>query len=179
MAGIHRSRKSGYTFRSGVMRRETLWLFVDHTITTFNQGVATLLNSLNAAALAIRPFTIVRTRGLLYITSDQQVATETQLCNYGIAVVFDQAVAIGVTAVPTPVTDSGSDLWFVFEPMMNAFTFGDATGFSNEGTKYDIDSRAMRKVEDGQDAVVVIEAPAVGNGGCVVQAFARILIKLH
>ena len=49
------------------------------------------------------------------VESDQSAATELFIGNLGLAVVSDQATAVGVTAVPTPATDRGSDLWFLIE----------------------------------------------------------------
>ncbi len=120
MANISRSRKSGFTLRSGVMRRETAWVggvFSSTALATASS--AALINSFGAGVLALRPFTIVRTRGLLWFRSDQVAVGETQRAAYGEAVVSDQSVAIGITAVPTLVTDSFSDLWFVFETLFN------------------------------------------------------------
>ena len=97
------------------------------------------------------------------------------------AVVSDQAEAIGVTAVPTPITDMASDLWFVHQLLYNEFTFADATGFEDRGQEqYVIDSKAMRKVEDGEDVVVVGEsASGAGTGGFVMAVGGRVLVKLH
>ena len=159
--------------------RETLWIGGVDTQATIAAGANPLLiSSLNATALALRPFTIVRTRGLISIASDQVAASEFQHCMYGKAVVSDQAVAIGVTALPTPRTDSASDLWFVFETMFEEFVFGDGTGFQQYVATRIIDSKAMRKVEDGQDLVAVVEGGLVG-AGFDFGSFTRTLVKLH
>jgi hypothetical protein len=47
------------------------------------------------------------------ISSDQFAQSESQIGAIGLAVVTDQAVGIGVTAVPTPITDLSSDSWFL------------------------------------------------------------------
>ena len=39
--------------------------------------------------------------------------------------VSDQAVAVGVSAIPTPVTELSSDLWFVHQWIMNSVGAGD------------------------------------------------------
>ncbi len=146
-------------------RRSTIWFSLDLTATTVSGGAATLVASLNAAALAFRPFTIVRTRIELFVRSDQVAATEDQSGAMGLAVVSDQAVAIGVTAIPTPTTDIGSDLWFVHQVVF-ASEFGDATGGNgaSRGSHWIVDSKAMRKVEDGQDVVIAIEDAGLGGG---------------
>ena len=178
MANISRSRKSGFTLRAGVMRRETLWFNGVFLITDLPAGTAVLLASLNAAALALRPFTVVRTRGKLGIVSDQQAATEDQVLAYGHAVVSEQASAIGVTAVPTPVTDNASDLWFVFEVLFARLLFGTQASFTSTIQEQSIDSKAMRKVEDGEDLVEMAETTAASEG-LRLYSFSRILIKLH
>jgi len=136
-----------------------------------------LATSLNAAALALRPFTIVRVRGYLHIRSDQAAAPETYGVGMGFAIVSDQAAAIGVTAVPTPVTDKASDLWFLYESMFGA-TIGDvfAGNMANRGEGKEIDSKAMRKVDVGQDFVSVYENEI---NGVVATFTGRMLVKLH
>ncbi len=142
MANVNISRKSGFIRRHGVMRRETMWFGGTIVLTTMAAGNnPVLVTTLSAAALALRPFTVVRARGMLYILSDQVTATEQQTAIYGEAVVSDQAVAIGITAVPTPVNDSDSDLWFVYQPLFNAVVHGGTNGgLHNVGTRYDMDS---------------------------------------
>ncbi len=179
VASIHRSRKSGFTLRSGGMRRETLWIPAPAADTTLGAAsTAAIIGSFSAAALALRPFTIVRTRGFLHIRSDQTAATENWGASYGLAVVSDQAVAIGVTAVPTPETDKGSDLWFVYESIYGQFTLGSQVAFTEVGYFKDFDSRAMRKVEDGQDLIIAIETPSISGSARVMDTL-RMLIKLH
>jgi len=125
MANIRVGRKSGFIERGGRMRRESVWLASGEIFTTFAAAnTAVLLTSLGATLLALRPFTVVRTRGILSIQSDQAAAIENQFFAYGHCVVSDQATAIGVTAVPTPDTDDTSDLWFVYERLMNRTSGG-------------------------------------------------------
>ncbi len=179
MANLRAPRRSGFIQRGGVRRRESLWLSGVFADTQLAAGsTATLVTSLNAAALALRPFTVVRTRGWLGIRTDQTGASEDFQANFGIAVVSDQAVAIGITAIPTPVTDSGSDLWFAFEPIAGEWRLLTAVGVYLNNIGRPIDSRAMRKVEDGQDIVDVIETSAI-SGGVFMTTFNRTLIKLH
>jgi len=160
------------------MRRETLWFSVIETLTVVATGTPVLLGTLNAAALAQRPFTFVRSRGFVYVDTDQEAADEHQSAAVGQAVVSDQATAIGVTAVPTPVTDSNSDLWYVYEWAVSDFKFGDGTGFGRVGNGVQIDSKAMRKVEEGQDAITAVELGATSSGATVTLVI-RNLIKLH
>ena len=178
MANIRTARRSGLVLRGGRNVRETVWFgqSADSSNTITAPSTAVLVSSLSAAALALRPFTIVRTRGILNLRSDQAAAAELQGCSYGEAVVSDQASAIGITALPTPTTDSASDLWFVYEWIMGNAT--DLTDLAVGGVSKEVDSRAMRKVEDGEDLIKVVESAAVTNG-LIIRQFTRNLIKLH
>jgi len=91
-------------------------------------------------------------------------------------VVSDQAVAIGITALPTPVTDNGSDLWYTYEWLLANAT--DLTDLAVGGVFKEFDSRAMRKVEDGQDLIEVVES-GTSTFGLNITTFQRTLIKLH
>jgi len=162
------------------MRRESLWFGIAAFRVSLAIGVGNVTGSLNAAALALRPFTVIRARGLVGIRTDQVAASEAQQAAYGAAVVSDQSVAIGLTAVPTPVTDSGSDLFFVYQRMMAEMTFGTAASFQTVLQTFEIDSRAMRKVESGQDLIEVVEVEAgAQSDGCILTGAVRFLIKLH
>ena len=172
-----RSNSHPSQFRSRGARRETLWLFgVSTSITLAAASTAILTQSLNAAALALRPFTVIRTIGELLISSDQVAADELQSAAFGLAVVSDQAAATGVAAVPTPTTDRGSDLWFVYQQMMSEWGLvGGQTG-----NQVHFDSKAMRKVEDGQDIVMVVESDiAAVTAGLVIGSSWRMLVKTH
>ncbi len=177
----HRRTGPARSFR-GSTRRDTVWFSMTATQNVLvGANSAAIILSLNAAALALRPFTIVRTRGLVLGRSDQLSANEDYSASLGYAVVSDQAVAIGVTAVPTPVTDLASDFWFVHETIMGRFDSGTNVGLTELGgvaafSRYD--SKAMRKVDIGQDLVVVLESTAL-NTGIEIDHQARMLIKVH
>jgi len=178
MTNIHTRSRSGFIRRGGVRRRETLWLsepIVEATLAGSPTAVA--VSSLSAAGLALRPFTIVRSHIRFMVFSDQSIAAEAYGAALGYAVVSDQATAIGVTALPTPITDASSDLWFLYQLLFSRFLFKDATGVLDpSGVTMDIDSRAMRKVEEGQDFVGTVENTI---NGCQTITGGRFLLKLH
>ncbi len=153
-----------------------MWFGFEPTTVVLTAAGGTINFSLNAAALALRPFTVVRTHFDLYIISDQDAADEDQMGAFGIAVVSDQAVAVGVTAVPTPVTDMGSDLWFVHQIVLSAVKVA-GTDLAFKGEKYSVDSKAMRKCSIGQDIVVVSEFDASGAGFRLLMG-GRMLVKI-
>jgi len=175
------NRRFPSTFRARVRaRRQSLWLADAWVITTSVVDGVVLLKQLNAAALALRPFTIVRSRGYIHLTSDQEAASEKQAITYGHIVVKDQASAAGVGSVPTPETESGSD-WHVFEQLATEFVLGTAVGFDAQGgIGRTFDSKAMRKVDLGDDLIQVLEVGATTiSEGIVFRDFSRVLIKLH
>ena len=160
--------------------RLTVWFSWPMVITTSAAASAAVLTvSLNAAALALRPFTIIRTRGIMHTRSDQTSVLENYSAALGFAVVSDQSVAIGVIAVPTPDTDRGSGLWFVYEEIAGVFGFVSGIGTSDPfgSTRY-FDSKAMRKVDVGQDVISVLENTSVSLGTSTHMA-ARMLIKTN
>jgi len=179
MARIFTNRKSGFIQRSGKMRRESLWVGMgDSTATLAASGQAGLMNTLSAVGLALLPFTVVRTLWEVLVTSDQSVASEFYRAKTGFCVVSEQATAIGITAVPTPATDNNSDLWYAYSQSIGEFDFASAVGFTEGNRSRSYESRAMRKVEEGQDVAYVVEA-GLTDQGCIIRTSGRWLIKLH
>jgi len=179
VANLRIARRSGRILRGGRMRRESIWFVLQEVQTTMAAAnTAVLVSQLNAAALALRPFTVVRTRQQWFASSDQQGAVENYEVALGQCVVSDQAAAIGITAVPTPFTDLGSDLWFLHEIQQGRFVFISGVGALEAGKDRSVDSRAMRKVEDGDTLITVLENSSL-SAGTFNQTAGRQLIKLH
>jgi len=161
-------------------RRHTAWFQFAPVLTTLTASGGTIIFSLNAAALALRPFTVVRSRFSAYLISDQATLSEQQNVGLGHAVVSDEAVSVGVTAVPTPLAQLGSDLWFQINLLFGAVGIADGTGSQvMKGQFFDLDSRAMRKVAVGQDIVSVAEGLLGFGSGCQIFWGGRMLVKLH
>jgi len=174
------ARKSGFVRRAGRMVRETSWVRIlptDTTLATASAGA--LFTGFSAATLALRPFTIIRTRGFVSLRSDQQAVTEIQNAILAMAVVSDQALAIGVSAVPLPSSDGDSDLFFVYEELMSSLRFIDATGIVEPNNLFSkFDSKAMRRVEEGSDVAITVETTAISIGA-IISKGGRMLLKLH
>ena len=105
--------------------------------------------------------TVMRTRGRIYISSDQSAAEESQIGALGMAVVTDNAHAAGAASLPGPVTDAGDDGWFLWMPIIQSGA-ADITA-AQVGLGYDFDSKAMRRVEQGYRVVVMIENASASN----------------
>jgi len=115
MANLRIGRRSGLVLRGGRNIRSTAWgASTTTTVSIGSSATPILAFSLTAAGLAMRPFTIIRERFFWYVRPDVFTGGEPYGGAIGFCVVSDQAVAIGVTAVPTPITDMGSDLFYAF-----------------------------------------------------------------
>ena len=132
---------------------------------------------LDQTATDDQPVTIIRTRGMLNVISDTVVASEQPFGAFGLAVVSDQAVAIGVTAIPTPYTDADSDLWFVHGYFAAPTAFGTSVGFANVSMNVEFDSKAMRRMSQDETVVVVIENGSGAAGALFTFNFA-LLVKV-
>ena len=143
-----------------------------------------LSSSLSAAALLLRPFTVLRTHLMLHVRSDQFTAIETTIASYGQMIVTDTAAALGVTAVPDPSGIDGDPEadWFLWQSLMNTF-FIDVNGADGIGVDgalgvlYEVDSKAMRKVGPDDNLVSVIASNTAT--GFDISSQGRRLIQLH
>ncbi len=169
-------RLSPQRFSRGVKRAVDWDLsFSSIARTNIPAGTKVLLGSITAAALdGVAPATIVRTRGVLNVLSDQSAATEDQMGAIGLAFVNEVARALGVTGLPGPDSDFGYD-WFWWQGVAQTQRLATAVGFENAGVQYVIDSKAMRKFDGGSGLVLMVEN--VGSTGFDVSVQIRILIK--
>ena len=158
--------------------RDTIWFASPLvTVTAAASATAVLMSSLNAAALALRPFTVIRTRLRWRCQSDQSGATETFIGNIGFAVVSEQASTLGITALPTPATNLDSDLFYVIDQWIGRFQLI-GTDVASNTVDRPLESKAMRKVNADEDIVQVMEA-GIGGSGVTVSSVGRFLVKLH
>ena len=154
-----------------------IWIGAGTASITLTSGAEKLMTVLNAAALALRPFTILRTRLDILFQSDQLTASEEPAGAYGRIVVTDQASGVGITALSAPIAEPDAD-WFVFQGMSTDFSFITAAGFDGGGGYHlTVDSKAMRKVGPNQDLVSVFELR--GQGGANINVVGRTLVQLH
>ena len=142
--------------------------------TVLPAGSFVLSQSLTAAELAKRPFTITRFVGSIYVRSDQIAVRETPFGAVGGIVVSDKAVTTGATAVPDPITQESSDEWFMYQSYAVA---GVNSASEPPLMAYPFDSRGQRKVQDGDDVVIVVSNASAANGVEFILKF-RMLVKL-
>jgi len=173
MARAFRSRSRG-----AAPSRQNVWIGVDITQFAVAADTDVLFGTLNAAALALRPFTVMRTHLLVSWATDQGAAAENTKGAVGAIVVQADATTIGITAVPKPV--SGTDApWFVWQPVITSTLFLSSIGFySKFDQQYEVDSKAMRKVGANEQIAFVAENSGGSAGAdCIVEG--RMLVKLH
>ena len=156
--------------------RTNVWIGAGISIQTIS-GAQTLLGTLNAVGLALRPFTIVRTHLELFYASDQAAAGEFTQAAFTAQVVTDSAAASGAGAIPFGLSEPNSD-FFAYQPMFTDFEFLSSIGFqAGAGPKsYTVDSKAMRKVGLDDDIVFGLEQRAAL--GAVMAIEGRILVKV-
>ena len=140
-------------------------------------NVNQLYGVMNAAFLALRPFTILRTRLELVFESDQAAVTERPSGAFGIIVVSSQAVAAGAASCPSPITNIDDD-FLVYQGLASPFVFLSSVGFQNgSNTNYVVDSKAMRKVGPNEELVLVTHLR--GALGGLLSSEGRMLVQLH
>ena len=160
-------------------KRGTVWFSIAAVSTNLGgASTAALISSFNAAALAFVPFTVVRTHLFFHLRSDQVAATELYQAAIAMAVVTAQAAAAGVASVPTPFTDLGSDAFYLHATQGGRLNFSDGTGILELGKDMQVDSKAMRKVEEGSNVILVAETSSLSAGVDMITS-GRMLVKVH
>ncbi len=97
--------------------------------------------------------TLVRTRGIMHVKTDNIAAEEEQLGALGMIRATDRAVAAGAASIPGPITDGDDDGWFLWLPVAQI----SVNNVINRGFHYTIDSKAQRIVREGQQLAVMFE----------------------
>ena len=158
--------------------RTTMWTGNRLAATTISAG-ATLLTIFNAAALALRPFTIIRVRIVISYTSDQAAVSESQQGVLSQQVVTESAADAGIASLPTPLTEPDAD-YHVYAPIFQDIVFLSSVGVLENvggGSVTVVDSKSMRKVGIDDQCVTVLEQQSAL--GTVIAIEGRTLIKLH
>ena len=172
------ARRRGSSFVRG-QRRATDWS-ASSVSTAFAAVAASSAVLLETFTPVVGGETVIRTRGLFAIVSDQQGANESQIGAVGIAVVTAQAVSVGITAIPHPDTDAAWGGWFWHSYFKDQTFFRSSVGITfgpQMVRQIVIDSKAMRKVDEDERVVVVVENS--GAFGIQVDNSERFLSKLH
>ena len=134
------------------------------------------------AQATVAGLTLVRTRGnLLVFLSSIATALDGFSGAIGMAIVSENAFGVGVTAIPTPVTDLAWDGWLYhrfFSVKGVTATEADGANAVSAVERIQIDSKAMRKFKETDLLVAVIEGTEVGGVTFNATLETRTLVKL-
>ena len=164
---------------SGTPRRQTEWIaatvnFVDLTATE----IANVISFSQVALADLVPFTIIRTVGVITVAFDTNFITNQIISGAaGLQVVGDDARASGVASMASPFADASDDSWF-YHQFFHGVVDDRADSDILLSQSMVIDSKAQRKVVDGQSIVFLVEGGGEADGFDVAVGL-RILCKLH
>ena len=176
------ARRGIHTAVRRVSKRLTEWFITVDSAGFINVAAASklLYATVPGATLAlIAPATIIRTRGILTVLSDQTAATETQMGGIGVGFVNEVAGTLGITALPGPTTDPNWEGWFVYQRFTQRMLVATAVGMASRGGSggsYEIDSKAMRKF-DGDETMVFLAENRHATNGFEFNLVLRFLVK--
>ena len=178
--------------RTRTRPRKTSWSVGPHTGAS-GQGQSisasgAVIGTTNIS-IALDGVTLIRTRGELLLTIiTAGGAGEGFVGAFGIGVATAAAIAAGITAVPTPVTEQDAENWIFHRYFsMSAPAAISAAGTSKEWSgiaagsavlRLEIDSKAMRKLDVFDGVYFALEVTEVGTATMEWNANCRHLFKL-
>ena len=139
--------------RGGGLRQRTDWA---RLVNTDDVNVAVSTKVVLATFLSGQVESTVR-RSLVefHVQSDQAAAQEDQFGAIGIMIASDAAVAAGAASLLGPVTDASDDVWLLWYGFVQRGG-SDATPDSPGQVRF-VDSRGQRRLQEGQQAVLMVE----------------------
>ena len=141
----------------------------------------------SALSTSFDGFTLIRTRGELLIQMALSTSARDAMAGaFGIGIATAAAVAIGVTALPTPITEQGSENWIYWTafsvncPQIGTDAANGLSGSAVSSTfRATVDSKAMRKF-NSEDALYAIIEVGTETGVVEIDAYfdSRMLFKI-
>ena len=123
-----------------------------------NSATKTVGNNRAIGVAFLEALTLVRVRGTGFIFMDPGAIGEIILVGVGLIIVKADAFAIGATAVPGPITDLDADwLWHRIVPLGPTAQAAQAGNLVPQVERFEIDSKAQRKVKPNDSLVFVAE----------------------
>ncbi len=157
--------------------RATTWVApADQGSVSVASNTSVIISSFDPfAALLDASVTIVRSRGLLRVQPQTLTAGIEVNGAVGACVVTDQAFAAGAASIPGPWTNADWDGWFIWQEYSMRWDQATDVGRQIASIQYEIDSKAMRKVQANETVVLMAESQV----GLIEAFFApRMLFKL-
>ena len=163
-------------------RRPTTWVgFADTDFTSVAANALAVIAAITEATLASFPEpTIVRIRGRIDVMINPVGANNDDVrFGVGFALISARAFAAGSGSVHAPLTNSdwGGWIWWGTGILRQRSTYSEFSS-PNAAQSLEIDSKAMRKVENDQVLVCATETlNGAGSTGVLVSAAGRVLFK--
>ena len=133
----------------------------------------------SALAFSTDGLTLVRTRGEFVANlTAASAAANGYFGAVGIGLATAAAVAVGITAVPTPITEQGWDGWIWWSPIYAFSGRADEVEGGLANQRMVIDTKGMRKVKEEDSLYAAIEITEVGAASLFVALDCRMLFKL-
>ena len=129
---------------------------------------------------SIDGFTVARMRGYVEMFLNAAVGADGNgfAGAIGIGIVSSAAFAVGITAMPTPITEITWEGWLYhrfFSLHSSDITAGDV---DHRNESWEIDSKAMRKLDSDDTIFVAVEATETGTAQLNVRVGTRMLMFL-
>jgi len=178
------SRGSHQAFRSS-RKRLTAW-----AVGTGGTTVDTLINTgstfIGSAVMpAVEGLTVIRIRGQFGVYQRLATAAGDGFSGiFGIGIATLAAVTAGIASVPTPITEVDDENWLYLQMFDvrsgQIFSAGGAPGAEQHGVvwRFDIDSKAMRKLPEGMALYAACEVVETGAATLEIVHDSRVLVKL-
>ena len=163
-------------------KRAVVWTGGSVSSTTVATGAVATATLVTENELETFPSpTIVRIHGDILLTVTAASAAGAQaLISIGMIIQSARSIAAGVGGMPTPGGNIGSPWLFHKEFVMRSSTATPANNLNEPGAqvRFTVDNKSMRKVENNQGLVMVLQNTVIGNTiSVVVAASFRVLLK--
>jgi len=168
-------------------KRGTDWGFGPggNVITQITSTSAVFLGSA-LGLVAGQLMTVIRIRGslLVYLSTAASI-NDGYLGAFGIGMASTDAIASGIAAVPSPLTDMDSETWLYHRfiqakavgPFASAAEGEDSINAVSAAQRIEVDSKAMRKMDDNVLLFAAIDVTEVGTATLNVAFDSRALFK--
>ena len=175
------ARRSGFQRGHRGTRRGTTWALGPQEVDGSLSATGSELWS-GAVATTLGEVTLIRTRG--HVSSYMEASSAVGTGFFGawaIGITTAVALAAGIASMPTPLTDATWDGWLwhnFFDARAITATIGDGVNAFSCVARAEIDSKAMRRLEDDMVLFGVTEVVEQASGLLETQADTRMLFKV-
>jgi len=175
------ARSTGFRNRSS-SRRRTAWEIGPRTTAVQSLVAAGASVAVTGAQALTDGLTIVRIRGELVLNLSAATSAGDGFVDAaaGLCIINENASGIGITAIPTPLTDLAWDGW-MWHQAFGEITSQETTPLNRDfySLRIPVDTKAMRKFDESDVLVMVVElGTEVGGAQIDFTCLTRLLVKL-